>query len=308
MTEDEGLRDGSGADADGGDMLDLHMHSTFSDGSEDVAALVAQARAAGLAGIAITDHDSLSQLSAVRATARKLGFPVLAGVEVSACDPASGRKVHVLGYSLEATADGTGPLERLVAPTIVARTANTLWQAWVLRRAGARFGDAPVVSLDRVVEVAGKSTGVYKQHVMEAVCGLPYSDPSYQQFYRRWFKNGGPAQRDIEYPRAADAVRAIREQGGVPVLAHPGQMNSWDAIPGLVRAGLLGIEVHHPDHSAAHVGAACAAADKYGLMRTGGSDYHGRFGAPPAAGACRISLEEAGDAVSELFAREGQLR
>lgn len=287
-------------------LLDLHTHSTFSDGSDTVAKLVAQARDAGLAGIAVTDHDALAQLSSVRKTARKLGFPVLAAVEVSAQDPASGHKVHVLGYSLEATPDGSGPLERLVAPTLVARTANTLWQAWKLRRVGASFRGTGV-DLQRVVEVAGDSLGVYKQHVMEAICGLPYNDDTYRELYQRWFKNGGPAQRDIDYPDAIDAVHAIREQGGVAVLAHPGQMDNWDAIPGLVEAGLQGIEVHHPDHSCADVKAAREAAERYGLMRTGGSDYHGRYGAPPSVGVCCISAEEAGEAVRELFSREAEL-
>ena len=136
---------------------DLHNHSVFSDGSKTVDELVAEARAAGLARIAITDHDTLAQLSYVRGRSRELGFPVLAGTEVSAHDPATGRKVHILAFGLEATPDASGPLERLVAQTLFDRTANTLWQAWVLRRAGAEFS-GHTVSLDEVVAVAGESS------------------------------------------------------------------------------------------------------------------------------------------------------
>lgn len=116
--------------------FDLHMHSVYSDGSQSVRALIAEARERGLSGIAVTDHDSLRQLSSVRAVARKMGFPVLAGVEASCIDVDAGRKIHILCYGLEATTDESGPLELLVNETLARRTANTLWQAWTLERAG----------------------------------------------------------------------------------------------------------------------------------------------------------------------------
>lgn len=104
---------------------DLHTHSTFSDGEYTVEELIEQARACGLARLAITDHDSVSQLSFIRDRARTLGFPVLAGCEVSAVNPKTGKKVHILAYGLEATPDGSGPLERIVTQrsTCARRTA-----------------------------------------------------------------------------------------------------------------------------------------------------------------------------------------
>lgn len=288
--------------------LDLHMHSTFSDGSKTVSELIGDARQAELAGIAICDHDALSQLSFVRATAREMGFPVLAGVEVSAFDPASGHKVHLLGYSLEATPDGSGPLERLVARTLADRTANTLWQAWKLCKLGESFrGTAP--DLDLVAQVAGDSLGVYKQHLLEAVSGLPHSDPAYAELSKSWFR--GPhalVGRSISYPSALEALRCIREQGGVAVLAHPGQMDNWSIVPDLVAAGLQGIEAHHPDHTSEHVERARELSRRYGLFVTGGSDYHGKYGASACVGVRCVSVEEAGPAVQRLFEREASLR
>lgn len=285
---------------------DLHMHSTFSDGSETVAELIDQARARGLARIAITDHDSLSQLSVIRARSRRMGLPVLAGVEVSAVDAETGRKVHVLGYGLEATIGGVGPLERLVAETLRARIANTLWQAWAIMRSGvAREGH--MLDVDEVIQVARDSTGVYKQHVMEALTHLPYHDGEYQWFYQRLFKGSGVAAHDIGYPTAVDAVRAIVGQGGTAVLAHPGQMDSWSALPRLVDAGLAGIEAFHPDHAQADVDRALATAREFGLFVTGGSDYHGRYGAPAHVGVCFVTPAEAGEAIDALFAREATL-
>lgn len=285
---------------------DLHSHSVFSDGSCTVDELIGQARAAGLAGLAITDHDGLSQLSYVRERSRELDFPVLAGTEVSAWNPETGRKVHVLVFGLEATSDGSGPLERIVARTLAARTANTLWQAWTLMRVGVEF-EGRAVTPDAVCRVAGESTGVYKQHIMQALCDRPYADCDYQACYKRLFKNGGIAQRDISYPVAVDVVRAAREQGGVPVLAHPGQMDSWSAVPDLVCAGLCGIEVHHPDHDKFDVSHAFELAVRYDLLVTGGSDFHGRYGAPNALGCSCIAARETAGAVEELFAAEAVL-
>jgi predicted metal-dependent phosphoesterase TrpH len=286
--------------------FDLHMHSTYSDGSCGVDRLIDEAREQGLAGIAVTDHDWLEQLSSVRAIARKRDFPVLAGIEVSAYNPATGRKVHILGYGLEATPDLSGPVEKLVAPTRVARTANTLWQAWTLMRAGVSF-KGNTVDLDEVVQVGRRSGCAFRQHIMWALTRLPYTDPDYQALYRTYFKNGGMVQRSISYPDAHLAVRAIREQGGVAVLAHPGQMDSWGMIPDLVKEGLQGIEAHHPDHSAQDVERAREAARTYGLFLTGGSDYHGIYGAPATVGACGIDAEEAGERVAALFEAEKKL-
>jgi predicted metal-dependent phosphoesterase TrpH len=287
--------------------LDLHVHSTFSDGSENVDTLVADARRMGLAGLAVTDHDSLEHLSRVRARARELGFPVLAGLEATAFDPVTGRKVHLLGFSLESTEDGSGPLERIVNETLAQRVATSLWQAWSIIRAGITY-EGHTLSLDEVCSVAGESTGVYKQHVMQALCGLPYPDERYQKLYRSLFKGSGVACRDFAYPPCVAVVHAIREQGGVAVLAHPGQMNSWGVIPALVAAGLQGIEAHHPDHTSDDVRRAHEAARQHGLFVTGGSDYHGRYGAPRHVGSCFVSPDEAGPSVRRLFEVERTLR
>jgi len=155
-----------------------------------------------------------------------------------------------------------------------------------------------------VVEVSRASTGVYKQHVMQALTGLGYRDGEYQRVYRRLFKNGGIAERDISYPDALAIVRAAREQGGVPVLAHPQQMDSWGAIPALVKAGLMGIEAFHPDNDAVATEEAFRLARQYGILCTGGSDYHGRYGAPECVGSCFITPDEAGESVAQLFDQE----
>lgn len=154
---------------------------------------------------------------------------------------------------------------------------------------------------------AAPSLGVYKQHVMETLTKKDHEDPEYRQFYLTHFKGGSPANHDIVYPTAVDAVRAVREQGGIPVLAHPGQMNSWESLPELVAAGLLGIEAFHPDHSAADEVHALDEAKRFDLLVTGGSDYHGKYGASPSLGTAWVAPDVAGPCVAELFERETHL-
>lgn len=286
--------------------FDLHMHSTFSDGSKTVDELIEQARERGLARIAITDHDSLSQLSYIRERARELAFPVLAGIEVSCIDPKTGRKVHILGYGLEATPDGSSKLEQIAEKTRYMRTANTLWQARRLQQAGVEFSGRHV-SLDEVCRVAQASTSVYKTHLMEALTQRPKADPDYRYCWKCYFGADGIAPRSIEYPKAKKVVRAIRELGGVPVLAHPGQKDSWGAVSGLVKCGLMGIEAFHPDHTDRDSERAFELARRYGLFVTGGSDYHGRYGSAPAVGHAFVMPDEAGERVDALFEGEREL-
>lgn len=286
---------------------DLHTHSTFSDGEYTVDELIEQARACGLARLAITDHDSVSQLSFIRDRARALDFPVLAGCEVSAINPKTGKKVHILAYGLEATPDGSGPLERIVAQTQYLRTANSLWQAWRLKQANVEFSGKQL-SIDEVCEVAAQSTSVYKTHIMQALTGRPKNDPDYQFCWDVFFKKDGIAARSIEYPKVKKVVRAIREQGGVPVLAHPGQKDSWSAIPDLIACGLMGIEAYHPSHTPEDVDRAFEAAERFGLFVTGGSDFHGRYSSAPCLGTAYLAPQEATERLNALFEIEQTLQ
>lgn len=295
---DEGLREGS---------FDLHAHTVFSDGTKTVEELIEQARSAGLGGIAVTDHDTLATLSTVRKLSRAMDFPVLAGTEVSTFDPVTGRKVHILAYGLEETEDGSSPLELMLADTLEQRTMSSLWIAWQLKLRGAAFGGIPL-SLEEVFRVSSPSTALYRQHIMTALTHLPSNAPAYRDAARRLLKETGlQSAHPIRYPEAPRAVSAIREQGGVPVLAHPGQKDSWESIPSLVDAGLMGIEAFHPDHGPEERRMAFEAAERYGLFVTGGSDYHGDNGKAPCMGTDFVTPTEAGEAVLSLFDREAGL-
>ena len=129
-----------------------------------------------------------------------------------------------------------------------------------------------------VAKKASMSGVIYKQHIMHCLIDDHFTTPLYQELYRTLFKGDGICARDIEYVDAVDAVRAIKADNGFAVLAHPGQLDSYDLIPELVRNGLDGIERNHFDHSREDRRKVDQYANEYGLFQTGGSDFHGDYG------------------------------
>lgn len=255
--------------------VDLHVHSTMSDGSDTFRQVLEQARSRGIARLAFTNHDTTAGLSEARELGELLGVEVVGGIEVSAYDFERRRKVHVLGLGLE---EGAPALAALCGPLLERRHANSLWQLDRLVEAGYDIDVEHALALGRA------STCLYKQHLMAALTAEPYPSVAYRTLYRSLFKDGGICDRDISYVDARDAVRAIVEDGGLAVLAHPGQLDSYDLVPALVACGLGGIERLHPDHSPADRQRCAEFAQRFGLVCTGGSDYHGRFGSIPHVG------------------------
>ena len=254
---------------------DLHTHTTISDGSNPFAQLMGEARVRGLSHLAVTNHDTTIGLGLVAQQAAVQAFSVVCGVEISAWDPATRRRVHILGLGL---GEESPAVRDLCQVTLARRSANTAWQMRQLLDAGF------AVDVEYAAELAARSTGFYKQHLMAALTDAEFSSAEYQLLYKTLFKNGGIAQRDIRYVDMRDAVDAVVADGGVAVLAHPGQFDNYESVPALVDAGLSGIEKFHPDHDCRDTQLCEELAARYGLFCTGGSDYHGRFGKVPYPG------------------------
>ncbi|WP_449316904.1 PHP domain-containing protein [Rubneribacter sp.] len=261
-------------------MMDLHVHTTASDGSDTFEQVLDQARGRGVGRVAFTNHDTTRGLAEAASLGARFGVEVVGGIEVSAYDFERDRKVHVLGYGL---AEGSPAVEALCAPVLERRNANSLWQLDRLVEAGLE------VDVDRALALAAASGCLYKQHLMAALTDEPHPSPAYRALYRSLFKDGGICDRDIAYVDARDAVRAIVEDGGAAVLAHPGQLDSYDLVPALADCGLSGIERAHPDHGPADRERCEELARRHGLFCTAGSDYHGAFGSVPSVG-FRVSL------------------
>lgn len=245
---------------------DLHIHSTVSDGSDTIAEIVAAAERRGLDAIAVTDHDTLSHLAEIARLAGKTRVRVVGGAELSAVDPETGVRAHILGYNI----GDPEAVTALAQPLLEARGLNSERQAEILRRHGYEL-DPP-----KLRRADGKY--LYKQHIMEYLAATGQVSEMFGEFYRATFKNGGICAFDIEYLDVFTAVRTIREAGGQAVLAHAGQQQNFYLIPGLVECGLGGLELNHPENSGADREKIRRYAAEYGLFLTGGSDYHGRYG------------------------------
>lgn len=249
--------------------VDLHTHSTWSDGSLSPLALVREARAAGLSAIALTDHDVLDGLPAARDEGAREGVEVVSGVEISARMEAG--EVHLLGYEIDPS-PGT-PLQTALARLRAAREART---PRILERLSAM---GMPLDLEEVKAIAGEgSTG--RPHVAQAMVRRRYV-ASVEEAFARFLREGAPAYVLREMLTPAEAVALIREAGGLAALAHPGLLR----LPGVGRLeaftkslageGLEAMECFTSAHDVGTATACVGIARRAGLIPTGGSDYHG---------------------------------
>lgn len=253
---------------------ELHCHTNISDGSYSFEQLAEAALKEDIRVLAVTNHDTTQGLALMAEQGGSLGLEIIPAIEISACDRERKTKVHILGYFIE---PGHPALERLCAPMIAKRHETSRLMVERLAEAGYR------ITWDQVQRYALGGTGVYKQHIMHALIDEGYAVSIYGELYKKLFAKGqngeaGIAHIPLEYLHARDAIDAILQAGGVPVLAHPGQYGNFDYIRDLVGMGLQGIEVWHPLHDQEDEERAKEYARRYDLVMTGGSDFHGFYG------------------------------
>lgn len=244
---------------------DLHTHSTYSDGSDTIEQIVAAAEKKGLDAVALTEHDTLAHLDEIARIAKRAGVAVIGGIEISAVDPDNGLRAHILGYRVK----DAKTVAALTQPLLEARNRNSQRQAEILRENGYALAPEALALAD------GKY--LYKQHIMDHLVKTGQAPEMFGDFYRTIFKNGGICDFDIAYIDACEAVRTIKQAGGLAVLAHAGQQQNFYLIPKLVQNGLDGLELYHHANSETDQRLLAEYARKYGLFLTGGSDYHGRY-------------------------------
>lgn len=248
-------------------MIDLHMHSIFSDGSKTPEELVDEAVELGLKGIALTDHDTVAGIPRFLAAAEQKGLPVLAGVEISAeIDKGA---LHVLGYGV----DHRNPIFNEHLRWIrTGRDARNLEILQKLNRLGLRL------TIDDVREQAGADV-IGRPHFARAMIAKGYARDKRDAF-DRYLAKGKLAyaeRRRLDIPATMELIRIA---GGLPVVAHPFTLRRTvkELKPLLVQFkeyGLAGIEVYYSEHAADMQRTFSQLAKEVGLIATGGSDYHG---------------------------------
>lgn len=258
--------------------IDLHTHSTASDGLLSPAELVKEAREAGLALIALTDHDTTNGLEAALGAGLANQLEIIPGIEVNT--EISGAEVHVLGYFLE-----------YQQPTFQ-HTLQTLRDMRVIRaqRMVEKLQSLGInITWERVRELAAGTVG--RPHVAAALVEKGYAS-SVADAFNRYLYNGGPGYVPRYKLSPLDACRLIQSVHGLPVLAHPIYITELEQIlPSLCEAGLAGMEVYYGDYEAKTVKYLKKLADQHHLVPTGGSDYHGPGIHPTPLGARQVPEE-----------------
>jgi len=286
---------------------DLHCHTQFSDGSLSPAEVVSLAIERGLRVLAITDHDSIGgwfEASRTAAQARAaVGFPslkIIPGVEINTAW--LGGEIHVLGYFdprvLELhESGGTSAEARRIAA--LDHSLNVLRHKRV-ERAHAIVDKLRGLGVDIVWEhveglVSGPSVG--RSHIARALVERGAASSAREAF--GLYLNAGAAAYVPNYNiQPVDAIRLIRDSGGVPVLAHP-KSTDPEVLCDWVDAGLAGLEVWHPDHSATQTDTLLKWTERAGVLATGGSDFHG-FGLHAELGAFGVDEERAQRLIGKL--------
>jgi phosphoribosyl 1,2-cyclic phosphate 1,2-diphosphodiesterase len=255
-------------------MIDLHCHTSISDCSFTIEEVIMTARQKGIEHLAITDHDTTLGLSVAIEVGEALGVNIIPGIEMSAYDYKRNRRAHILGLYVTPNHPA---IHKLCQPLVEKRHQLSKLMVEKIMTAGYN------ITWELVQQYAEGGTGVYKQHIMHALIDKGYTDRIYSTLYKELFSRGSETEKPgiafmpIEYLRAEDAIRTIREAGGVPVLAHPGQFDNFAAVEEWVKVGLEGIEVHHPLHSEKDEHKAKELAERFRLIQTGGSDFHGFY-------------------------------
>jgi len=248
-------------------MIDLHTHSTASDGTDSPTDLVRKAQAAGVTTLAITDHDTMSGWAEATSEAQRIGISLVRGTEVSASYEF--RSVHILSYLHDPALPG---LSQLLERTRQARLERLIAMTDLLSR------DFPITWPDVLAQTSGDTT-VGRPHIADALVAagvVPNRDAAFAEL----ISPRGNYYVRYEAASAPDVVAAITASGGVPVVAHPfaatrGRGLTDEAINELVDAGLAGLEVWHREMDQAARTRALELTQRFGLLATGSSDYHG---------------------------------
>ncbi|MBI3089936.1 MAG: PHP domain-containing protein [Candidatus Tectomicrobia bacterium] len=284
-------------------IVDLHMHSYYSDGSFSPRALVARGAVLGLRYLAITDHDEVQALPEARAAGAEHGVAIIPGIEISTRYDNLG--LHILGYCFDADHPA---MRALVAQQ--ARSRNERAEQIVAKFTDLGFG----LDFDAI---AAHARGALSQPlIVHALLASERNrqllrrrghEATHETLYRHYLSRGGPAYVPKFSPDSREAIDLLHTCGGVAVLAHP-SVDLWpdrhDLLNDLAEAGLDGLEVYSSNHSEEMTAVYVRCAREYGLLMTGGSDFHGEAVPEFDLGSgCKGNLDMGVEIVEDLYQR-----
>jgi predicted metal-dependent phosphoesterase TrpH len=256
---------------------DLHLHTSFSDGSLSPERVVMEANRLGFTAIAITDHDILDGVGPALSAGEQYGVEVIPGVELSA--ESDGEEVHMLGFYINWRDQ---QFQQKLEEFRESRRIRAMRMVDKLNQLGMD------IEYDDVLKHAD-SVSIGRPHVAAALVEREHV-ANVSEAFHKFLGNDGPAYIPKQKLSPAEAITMILEVGGIPTLAHPGMLQK-DIIPELVSCGLMGLEAFHPYHGVQLSDYYCDLAKKYDLLITGGSDCHGRAKGRMAMGCVRLPYE-----------------
>jgi hypothetical protein len=245
-------------------LIDLHLHTTASDGTLDPAALVERAHGAGVQTLAVTDHDTMAGVVVAAEAAAALKLEFLPGIEITAV--VGERDVHILAYFLDPTPPGLGDFLQAQREDRVERARG---MADRLKTLGVPIEIGPTIE-----QANAEGRAVARPLLARALVQAGHA-PTEQDAFDRWIGDGGPAYVPRKGSSPADIVRLISRAGGISSIAHPGLLRRDELIPSLAKAGLTALEVYHPEHDSAAQARYARLATQHELAASGGSDFHG---------------------------------
>jgi predicted metal-dependent phosphoesterase TrpH len=273
-------------------LIDLHTHTTASDGRCTPDELVARAAAAGVTVLSVTDHDTTAANAAASAACASAGIEFVPGIEITAV--VDRRDVHVLGYFIDSAST---PLAAFLGEQRGRRVERVRQMIDRLKAMGV------VLDAEAVLQPArdDRSKAAGRPWVARALVAAGHAADTKDAF-DRFLSTGRPAFVPRIGPSPADVFARIHAAGGIASLAHPGLLARDELIPGFARAGLDALEAHHSRHTPDDTDRYLAMADKYGLAVTGGSDYHADPSHDPGGIGCISLPREAFQALKDRCA------
>jgi predicted metal-dependent phosphoesterase TrpH len=245
-------------------LIDLHLHTTASDGRCTPEALVARALGAGVSVMAVTDHDTTASVTPVRQAASRVGIQAITGIEMTAVE--DGRDIHVLGYFFN---PGDTAMETFLKAQRLARVERVSAIGRRLETLGLPVDLAPVMAAGR-----DDTRSVGRPQVARAMVEAGHV-ATVQEAFERWLGHDGPAFIPRTGAPPAKVIEVIHAAGGIASLAHPGKLGLAARVRAFADAGLDAVEVFHPDHDIVLTEQYEVLAREVGLLMTGGSDFHG---------------------------------
>ncbi|MBE6841104.1 MAG: PHP domain-containing protein [Ruminococcus sp.] len=253
-------------------ICDLHCHTKLSDGSLGIEDVISQAKRMNIDFLSITDHDTMSSFSRADILGERHGVKILHGVELSAWDKKRNSKVHILCYAPKKP-------DRLEVLCLKSCEIRKACSKEMIEKVMEKYP----ITIESILKHTTSSKSIFKQHIMRALIDYGYALEFYGELDKELFNpQTGSCYVEREYPDVNAVLDLIHSARGVAVMAHPAQYDNMELLEELAKAGKIdGVEVNHYSANENYRSELRSIAEKYELIQTGGSDFHGLYNAVP---------------------------